>query len=102
MGENDLQDVDLLVIGGGKAGKSLAMDRAKAGWKVVMVDRDQTGGTRIDVACIPTQALVGAAPTLLTARHAARMGLETGSEPTVDLDGLRAPKEDAVGGMMAA
>lgn len=31
MPEEQPQDVDLLVVGGGKAGKSLAMDRAKAG-----------------------------------------------------------------------
>ena len=35
-----VEDVDLLVVGGGKAGKSLAMLRAKAGDKVVMVERD--------------------------------------------------------------
>lgn len=62
--------VDLLVIGGGKADKSLAMDRAKAGWKVLMVERDKIGGTCINVACIPTKALVGSARTLLTARGA--------------------------------
>jgi pyruvate/2-oxoglutarate dehydrogenase complex dihydrolipoamide dehydrogenase (E3) component len=45
-----VEDVDLLVIGGGKAGKSLAMDRAKAGWKVAMVERDKIGGTCINVA----------------------------------------------------
>jgi heterodisulfide reductase subunit A-like polyferredoxin len=47
-----VEDVDLLVIGGGKAGKSLAMDGAKAGWKVAMVERDKIGGTCINVACI--------------------------------------------------
>lgn len=31
MSAQDIEDVDLLVVGGGKAGKSLAMDRAKAG-----------------------------------------------------------------------
>ncbi len=31
--DGEVEDVDLLVIGGGKAGKSLAMDRAKAGWR---------------------------------------------------------------------
>ena len=36
MSDRGVEDVDLLVIGGGKAGKSLAMDRAKAGWKVAM------------------------------------------------------------------
>ncbi|WP_055695060.1 dihydrolipoyl dehydrogenase family protein [Streptomyces prasinopilosus] len=102
MNEKDVQDVDLLVIGGGKAGKSLAMDRAKAGWKVAMVERDKIGGTCINVACIPTKALVGSARTLLTARHAARMGIEIGSEPAVDLEALRAHKEDVVGGMVEA
>ena len=32
-----VEEGDLLVVGGGKAGKSLAMLRAKAGDKVVMV-----------------------------------------------------------------
>ncbi len=45
MSDRGVEDVDLLVIGGGKAGKSLAMDRAKAGWKVAMVERDKIGGT---------------------------------------------------------
>ena len=36
MSTNAIETVDLLVVGGGKAGKSLAMERAKAGWKVVL------------------------------------------------------------------
>ena len=39
MSTNAIENVDLLVVGGGKAGKSLAMERAKAGWKVAMVER---------------------------------------------------------------
>lgn len=38
-------DVDVLVIGGGKAGKSLAMDLAAAGQNVAMVERGMIGGT---------------------------------------------------------
>jgi probable pyridine nucleotide-disulfide oxidoreductase len=98
----DIDDVDLLVVGGGKAGKSLAMDRAKVGWKVAMVERDKIGGTCINVACIPTKSLVGSARTLLTARSAAQMGIEVDCEPAVDLDGLRAHKDGVVGGMVAA
>ena len=60
----DVEEVDLLVVGGGKAGKSLAMLRAKAGDKVVMVERDKVGGTCINVACIPTKTLISAARVL--------------------------------------
>lgn len=97
-----VEDVDLLVVGGGKAGKSLAMDRARAGWRVVMVERDKVGGTCINVACIPTKALVGSARALLAVRGAARMGIDAHTEPSVSLELLRHHKEAVVGGMVAA
>ncbi|MEV0695723.1 FAD-dependent oxidoreductase [Streptomyces sp. NPDC050388] len=102
MSDEGIEDVDLLVVGDGKAGKSLAMDRAKAGWRVVMVERDKIGGTCINVACIPTKTLVGSARTLLTARNAAERGVEISGEPAVDLDRLRAHVEGVVGGMVSA
>ncbi len=102
MADNDIEEVDLLVVGGGKAGKSLAMDRAKAGWRVLMVERDKIGGTCINVACIPTKALVGSARALLTAKRAAEMGVELSGEPAVSLELLRRHKEGVVDGMVAA
>ena len=98
----DTEDVRLLVVGGGKAGKSLAMDRAKAGWSVAMVERDKIGGTCINVACIPTKALVGSARTLLIARHAAELGVQLDGEPAISLDALRRHKDSVVGGMVSA
>lgn len=98
----EIEDVDLLVVGDGKAGKSLAMDRAKAGWSVAMVESDKIGGTCINVACIPTKALVTSARTLLSARRAGEFGIEIEGEPAVSLEGLRAHKDGVVGGMVAA
>jgi probable pyridine nucleotide-disulfide oxidoreductase len=51
---------DLLVIGWGKAGKSLARVLGCAGRNVVMVEQsDQMyGGACINIACVPTKALV--------------------------------------------
>lgn len=51
---------DLLVIGWGKAGKSLARALGSSGRRVVMVEQsDQMyGGTCINIACVPTKALV--------------------------------------------
>jgi pyruvate/2-oxoglutarate dehydrogenase complex dihydrolipoamide dehydrogenase (E3) component len=102
MTPHEEEQVDLLVVVGGKAGKSLAMDRAKAGWRVVMVERDKIGGTCINVACIPTKALVESARTLLTARSARQMGTAVNGDPGVSLELLRRHKESVVGGMVSA
>lgn len=102
MPQQQPEDVDLLVVGSGKAGKSLAMDRARAGWSVVMVERDKIGGTCINVACIPTKSLVGSARTMVTVGHAELMGIGLDGEPAVSLEALRHHKESVVGGMVEA
>lgn len=102
MPEKQPDDVDLLVVGGGKAGKSLAMDRAKAGWSVAMVERDKIGGSCINVACIPTKSLVGSARTIVALRHADVMGIELDGSPDVSLEALRRHKESVVDGMVEA
>lgn len=96
----EVEEVDLLIIGGGKAGKSLAMDRAQAGWSVAMVERDKIGGTCINVACIPTKSLIESARTLIDAQSAADMGIAIDGTPTVSLELLRQHKESVVGGMV--
>lgn len=54
------EQVDLLVIGWGKAGKTLAAHAAARGLNVAIVERspDRVGGTCINVACVPTKILV--------------------------------------------
>lgn len=97
---------DLVVVGGGKAGKSLAMLRAKKGDKVFMVERDKIGGTCINVACIPTKTLVSSARRLAEVRTAAAYGVDLPgadlASARVDLQALRARKESVVGGMVEA
>ena len=94
-------NVDLLVVGGGKAGKSLAMDLAAAGQSVAMVERGMIGGTCINVACIPTKTLVNSARLLKTMRRAADFGITGAESPAVAVDLLRHRKEDVVGTMVA-
>lgn len=50
---------DAMVIGFGKAGKTLAGDLAGRGKKVAMIEKDPKmyGGTCINIACIPTKML---------------------------------------------
>ncbi|NCB33446.1 MAG: pyridine nucleotide-disulfide oxidoreductase [Erysipelotrichia bacterium] len=59
---------DALIIGFGKAGKTLAGAFAKQGKKVALVEKDSNmyGGTCINVGCIPSKSLVtGAAEASL-------------------------------------
>src|SRR2546430_2701437 len=54
-------DADVLIIGSGQAGVPLATRLAKAGKKVVLVERKELGGTCINVGCTPTKTMVASA-----------------------------------------
>ena len=51
---------DVIIIGFGKGGKTLAAEFAKRGQKVAVVERSDKmyGGTCINIGCIPTKTLV--------------------------------------------
>lgn len=56
---------DVAVIGWGKGGKTIAGTLARAGKKVAMIEQsaDMYGGTCINIACVPTKALIHSAET---------------------------------------
>ena len=97
-----MENFDLIVVGGGKAGKSLAMNRAKQGWKVALIERQFIGGTCINVACIPTKSLVASARRLDEARNDSVFGVEGTGNVHIDLEKLRAHKNGIVSAMIAA
>ena len=51
---------DAIIIGFGKAGKTLAAELSNRGWQVAVVERSSMmyGGTCPNIACIPTKTLV--------------------------------------------
>ena len=53
-------DYDIVVIGFGKAGKTLAAKFSKAGKSVALIEKDKNmyGGTCINVGCIPSKRLI--------------------------------------------
>jgi pyruvate/2-oxoglutarate dehydrogenase complex dihydrolipoamide dehydrogenase (E3) component len=52
---------DLAIVGSGGAGFAAAIAATTRGLSVVMIERGTTGGTCVNVGCIPSKALLAAA-----------------------------------------
>ena len=66
---------DAIIIGTGQAGKPLAFELARAGWKTALVEREHVGGTCVNVGCTPTKTMVASARVAYLARRAADYGV---------------------------
>ena len=55
-----MKKYDAIIIGFGKAGKTLAAELGNRGWNVAIIERSSGmyGGTCINIGCIPTKRLV--------------------------------------------
>ena len=94
-----LERYEILILGGGKAGKTLAMDMARAGRRVAVIERGFIGGSCINVACIPTKALVRSAEVAHLVRGRANFGIE-GSKVTIEMPDVAARTAGVVKGMV--
>ncbi|MCZ7556711.1 MAG: dihydrolipoyl dehydrogenase [Bacteroidia bacterium] len=92
----DIQQTDLIVIGGGPGGYAAAFYAADSGMNVTLVDTDKNpGGVCLYRGCIPSKALLHVAKLINEAKHAAEWGISFG-DPSVDIDTLRAFKNRVV------
>lgn len=72
---------NLIIIGGGPAGYVGAIRAAQLGARVTVVEKDELGGTCLNVGCIPTKVLTSAAHTFSTLKTVSRWGLKvTGTQ----------------------
>ena len=72
---NDIEKFDFLIFGGGKAGKTLAMEQAKAGKKVAGIEAGMIGGSCINVACIPSKTFIRSAEVANAIKNTAEFGI---------------------------
>ncbi|PID46805.1 MAG: dihydrolipoyl dehydrogenase [Proteobacteria bacterium] len=95
-GESD-QHAQLVVLGSGPGGYTAAFRAADLGLNVILVERyDNIGGVCLNVGCIPSKALLHTAEIINEAAEFEHQGV-TFSKPEIDLDKLRAHKDDVVG-----
>lgn len=99
----DTEYYDDIIIGGGKAGKTLAPVLAAVGRKTALVERSlkMIGGGCINIACIPTKTMVASAEVAHTVRHSSAYGVKS-NEPTVDLEAVIQRKRSVVKAARAA
>ncbi len=75
---------NLVVIGAGTAGLVSAAGAAGLGAKVALVERHLMGGDCLNVGCVPSKALIGAARSAVAVRGAAEFGVHVPEGVQVD------------------
>ena len=93
----DTQYYDDIIIGGGKAGKTLAPALVADGRKTALVERslNMIGGSCPNIACIPSKTMVASAQVANTVLHSAAYGIKT-TPPTVDMAAVIQRKRSVV------
>lgn len=74
---------DLLVIGAGSGGLSVAAGAAQMGARVVLLERGEMGGDCLNYGCVPSKALLAAAARAQAMREAGGFGIAP-VEPEID------------------
>ncbi len=96
---NTAETYDVLVLGGGTAGKLVAWTMAKEGRRTAVVDQKYIGGACPNVACLPSKNVIYSAKVAsLVGRHR-EFGIETGPI-SIDMSGVYARKREMVEGII--
>ncbi|HBF5907462.1 dihydrolipoyl dehydrogenase [Clostridioides difficile] len=88
-------NTDLIVIGGGPGGYVAAIRGAQLGLNVVIVEKNELGGTCLNTGCIPTKALFKDAQVLNYFNHAEEYGIKV-NKYGLDLEKVQKRKKKII------
>ncbi|WP_404328241.1 dihydrolipoyl dehydrogenase [Mesobacillus maritimus] len=89
------QKWDVVVIGGGPGGYSAAIRCSQLGLKTMLVEKEDLGGTCLNVGCIPTKSYVHFANTVATIQKAQNIGIQANIEQ-INLEQFQKNKQGIV------
>jgi dihydrolipoamide dehydrogenase len=69
-------NTDICILGGGPAGYVAAIRAGQLGAKVVLIEKENIGGTCLNWGCIPTKTLLQSAQSVKTIKKSTDMGIE--------------------------
>ncbi len=92
---NEVQQFDVVIIGGGPGGYAAALYAAAAGLSVALVERDKVGGTCLHRGCVPAKEFLETAHVRRTVEHAQTFGITTG-KTSVDFSVSQTRKNEIV------
>jgi dihydrolipoamide dehydrogenase len=85
----------VIVIGGGPGGYVAAIRAAQLGAETHLIEKENLGGTCLNVGCIPTKALLHTSELYRMVKHGERIGLK-GDSVTLDWPALLNRKQSVV------
>jgi pyruvate/2-oxoglutarate dehydrogenase complex dihydrolipoamide dehydrogenase (E3) component len=92
----DAEAYDAIIVGTGQSGKPLALSLGEAGWRTVIVERGEVGGTCINVGCTPTKTMIASGRVAYLARRHAEYGVSLADGVAVDLPAVLRRKREVV------
>lgn len=93
------QELETVVIGSGPGGYVAAIRAAQLGQNVAIIEKDEIGGTCLNVGCIPSKALITAGHRYQEALDSSVFGIETG-DVQLDFSKTQKWKNDKVVGQL--
>ena len=87
---------DLMVIGAGPGGYEAAAYAAKLGKKVALFEKNDLGGTCLNVGCIPAKTLLRSARAFEDVLEASRYGVSGAGTPVLDMKAVQARKQSII------
>lgn len=79
---------DIIVIGGGAAGLTVASGASQLGLKTALIDSGELGGDCLHFGCVPSKSLIRSADFYDSLKHTENLGLPKVKQPPIDLKSI--------------